>query len=177
MALNTVSQRVLDAVYARLSSVTSGFNVGIVNQAPNYNLSPNFVEIDWGQNSTNFYFAQIDPLLLEQSGILRYPFACMYIKESAQTGEQRFNQFSGLVRCVFEVHLAWTQIKGLRNHEAYCNCVEDVVIDVINRVENQNWGKPLVYNGGIQSKRGPLVYGAKNFKQPIGFQMLFGIHE
>lgn len=177
MSLDRSSQRVLDAVYARLSSSTDGFNPGIANNAPNYSLSSSFIQVDWGVNSKNFYFAQIDPELLEKSGILTYPFACMYIKETGQTGEQRFTQFSGLVRCIFEVHLSWTNIRGKQNHEVYLNCVEDVVFDVINRVENQNWGKPLVYNGNIQAKRGPLIYGAENFKQVIGFSMLFGLHQ
>ncbi len=175
--LNKISQRVLDAVYARLSDANTGFNVGIANNASNYGLSPNFIQIDWSSASQNFYFAQIDPALLETSGILKYPFACLYTKESAQTGEQRFNQFSGLIRCILEVNLSWTQIKGLQNHEIYSNCVEDVVYDVINRVENQNWGEPLVYNGGIQCKRGPLIFGAQNFRQVVGFSMLFGLHQ
>lgn len=73
--------------------------------------------------------------------------------------------------------MSWTQIKGLQNHEAYANCVEDVVFDVINRVENQNWGKPLTYNGQVQCKRGPLIYGAQNFKQVIGFSMMFQVDQ
>ena len=177
MALNQVSQQVLTAVYSRLSSATTGFNPGIATNASNYSLSPTFVQIDWSAQSSNFYFAQIDPELLEKSGILRYPFACMYIKESAQTGTQKFNQFSGAIRCILEVNLSWANIKGIQNTEAYPNCVEDVVFDVINRVENQNWGKPLVYNGGIQCKRGPLIYGAQNFRQVVGFSMLFELHQ
>jgi hypothetical protein len=177
MALVQVSQQVLTAVFTRLSDPAAGFNPGIVNNAPNYNLPPNFVQLDFTGTSSNFYFAQIDPALLETTGLINYPFGCLYIKESAQTGEQRFTQFSGIVRCIFEVHLSWVPIKGLQNHEAYSCCVEDVVIDVINRVQNQNWGKPLVYNGQIQTKRGPLIYGAQNFKQVVGFSMMFGYHQ
>lgn len=174
--LNRVSHQVLTAVYNRLSDQSSGFNIGLSTAAAVYGISPTFAQIDWSPQSSNFYIAQIDPELLEKSGILRYPFACLYIKESGETNDQKFNQFSGLIRCIFEVHMSWGQIKGLQNHEVYANCIEDVVYDVINRVQNQNWS-PVVYNGQIQCKRGPLIYGAQNFKQVIGFSMLFQLHQ
>lgn len=176
MSLFKVSQAVVTAVYNRLSDPVTGFNPGIAANVSNYGL-PVFLTIDWSPTSKNFMFAQIDPALMDETGIIAYPFACIYTKESAHTGEQRFTQFSGIIRCIFEVHMSWIPIKGLQNHEAYPNCVEDVVYDVINRLENQNWGKPLVYNGGIQCKRGPLLFGAGNFKQAIGFSMLFGLHQ
>jgi len=175
MALVKVSQRVIYAVQSRLSA-SDGFNAGITAQAPNYGLSP-FIQVNWTANSTNFVLGQIEPDLLDNTGIISYPFVTLYILESGQTGEQRFSQFSGLVRCIFDVYLSWIPIKGKQNHDAYANCVEDVVYDVINRTPNQDWGKPLVYNGTIQCRRAPIIYGAENFKQKVGFAMLFGIHE
>lgn len=177
MALATVSQKVLDALYARLSSVTTGFNAGILAQAPVYSIPTDFMHIDWANTSRNFAFAQVNPDLLEQSGVFKYPFSCLYVLESGQTGEQKFTQFSGMVRCVFEVYLSWKSMTGKQNHEAYANCVEDVVYDVVNRLENQNWGKPLVYNGMIQCKRGPLVFAAENWRQRVGFSIMFGLHQ
>ncbi len=176
MSLNKVSQRVLDAVYARLSSATDGFNARLAINAPAYNL-PIFFQIEWTGTSQNFFFAQINPDMLEQTGIFKYPMACMYIQESGQTGDERFHQFSGVVRCIFEVYLSWKNIRGKQNHEAYANCVEDVVYDVIQRVENQNWAMPLVYNGMIQCRRGPLQFAAENFRQRVGFSMVFQIHQ
>lgn len=177
MALNLVSQVVLNAVLARLSDAGTGFNIGIVNNAPNYSLPP-FIQLDFTPGtSNNFYIAQIDPQLLEETGIIKYPFACLYTKESSFTGDQRFTQFSGIVRCILEVNLSWISIRGLQNHESYVNCVEDVVFDVINRTANQNWGKPLTYNGGIQRKSGPLRFGAQNFVQTVGFSMLFQVDQ
>ena len=177
MALNKVSQAVLQQVYSRISDPDTGFNPGLVTNAVVYGLSPTFINIDWSSTSTNFYFGQIDPELLEKSGLVKYPFACMYIKESQQTGTQKFNQFSGAVRCILEMHMSWGQVKGIQNFEAYPSCVEDVVFDVMNRVANQNWAYPAVYNGQIQCKRGPLLFGGNNFKQAIGFSMLFEVHQ
>lgn len=171
-----ISQQVLDAVYARLSAA-NGFNAGIIAQAPNYSLPTNFISIDWSTASQNFYYDQIDSELLEKSGTIVYPFACLYIADSAHTGEQRFTQFSGLIRCVFEINLSWVPMRGMQNREIYSNCIEDVVIDVINRVDNQNWGKPLVYNGGVQCRRSPTVFGAQNYKKKLTFNLLFGLHQ
>ena len=177
MSLNAVSSQVVTQVYSRLSDPVGGFNPGIVANAANYNLPTNFIVVDWSTSSANFVFGQVDPLLVEKSGIITYPWAALYIRESANTNIQKFNQFSGQVRCVFDVYLSWIPIKGLQNFDAYPNCVEDVVLDVINRVENQDWAMPVVYNGQIQSKRGPVIYGANNWKQQIGFSMIFEVHQ
>ena len=171
-----VSQRILDAVFARLSAA-DGYNAGIAVQAPIYGLAAATMTLDFTAASQNFYFDQIDSEMLEQSGTIRYPFACLYILESAQTNEQKFTQFSGSVRCILEVNLSWTPVRGTQNREIYSNCIEDVVVDVINRLSNQNWGKPLVYNGQIQCKRGPTVFGAQNYRKKIGFSMIFGLHQ
>lgn len=175
MALNKVSQEVIDAVLTRLSDV-AGFNAGILTQAAVYGLPTDFVLVDWTVTSNNFVLGQITPDQLELSGILTYPFVCLYILETAQQGLQKFSQFSGAVRCIFDVYLSWRQIRGIHNFEAYVNCVEDVVFDVINRVGNQNWPNPLVYNGGISSKRGPLQFAGENFRQRVGFSMMFEVH-
>lgn len=177
MALNKVSQRVLDAVYARLSDPTSGFNPRFVTNAGIYGISPTFFQIEWAGTSQNFFFAQVNPDMLEQTSIFKYPMANMFIQESGHTGVERFHQFSGIIRCIFEVWLSWKNIRGKQNHEIYANCVEDVVYDVIQRVENQNWPNPLVYNGDIQCRRGPLTFAAENFRQRVGFSMLFQIHQ
>lgn len=177
MALTTISQKILDAVYSRLSNATTGFNPSFASQAVQYSISPTFVQIDWSAQSQNFFFAQLGPDMLEQSSIFRYPLAFMYIGESAQIGTQKFAKYSANVRCVFELYLSWKNMKALQNYEKYTNCVEDVVVDVINRESNQNWGKPLVYNGNIQCKRAPVVFGAENFRQRMGFAMLFEIHQ
>jgi hypothetical protein len=174
VSLYAVSQQVLTAVYNRLSDPVTGFNPGVVTNAPNYGIT-NPLQVDWSPSSMNFTFGQIDPSLVDDTGILTYPFVTLYTKESAQDGNQRFTQFSGIIRAIFECNLSFIPIKGQQNFEAYGNMLEDVVIDVINRTANQNWGKPITYNGQIQCKRGPVLYGAENFKQQVGFSMLFRV--
>ena len=175
--LARVSQQVVDAVYSRLSSVTNGYNVGIATQAATYGLPASSMQLNFAAGSQNFYFDNVDTESLEKSGIVAYPCACLYVLDSVQTNDQKFAQFSGAIRCVFEVNLSWTSIKGMQGRESYSSCVEDVVFDVINRLDNQNWGKPLVYNGQIQCRRGPSVFGAQNWKKKLTFVVLFQVHQ
>lgn len=175
MALNSVSSKIVDAVYARLSAPT-GVNLGIATLSPLVGIQP-FLVVDWSPTSNNFVFGQTDPALITKTGIFTYPFSCLYILDSAQTGIQKFTQFSGSIRCIYDVYLSWVSIKGQQNYEVYPNCLEAVVFDVINRVENQNWGKPLVYNGMIQCRRGPLQFSGSNFQQRVTFQMIFELHQ
>lgn len=175
MALNKVSQAVQDAAFSRISDPVTGINPGIATNCALYSL-PNFLTIDFSATSNNFFQCQIEPELFETSGIIKYPCAALYTLESAETNTQKFNQFSGTIRSILEINLSWAQIKGLQNFERYCNCLEDVVFDVYNRVANQNWPNPLVYNGQIQCKRGPARFGGNNFKQKIGFAAIFEVH-
>ena len=174
--LGKVSQQVLDAVYSRLSA-SNGYNAGVATQAPLYGLAASSIQLDFSPSSQSFYFDQIDSEMLEKSGTIKYPFACLYILDSMQTNEQKFTQFSGAIRCILDVNISWVPVRGTQNREIYSSCIEDVVIDVINRVENQDWGKPLVYNGQIQCRRGPTIFGAQNYKKRITFVMAFGLHQ
>jgi hypothetical protein len=177
MAVDQISQRALTAVFARLSTTSNGYNAGIAAQAPLYGLTASTMQLDFSPTSQNFYFDQIEAEDMEKTGTITYPFACLYVRDSVQTNEQKFTKFSGAVRCLLDVNLSWVAVRGTQNREAYSNCVEDVVIDVINRLDNQNWGKPLVYNGNIQCFRGRTVFGARNFVKKISFAMIFGVHQ
>ncbi len=179
MPVNNVGQNVLDAVYARLTNQTYGYNSAIQSQAPSYSLAPNELTIDFSTASQQFIFGQIDPDSLEESSPFKYPLGMLYILETGQTGTQKFNQFSGVVRCIFEVHVSHTKITHKYNYEAHMSCVEDAVVSVLNRVENQDWSDypMVVYNGGITSKRGPIKQAGDNWRQRIGFSMMFENHE
>lgn len=176
MALNQVSQQVLDAVYDRLSAA-NGFNAGVAAQAPLYGLSPTFCVIDWSTTSNNFFMDQIDSEDLDSSAPITFPFACLYTLESKQMGLQKFAQFSGLVQCVFEVSLSWTDLRGKSRGGYYASCIEDVMLDVMNRVGNQNWPAHVSYNGNIQCRPGRTAYGQQNWKKKIGFLMTFQVDE
>jgi len=176
MAVAQISQRVLAAIKSRLVAGSGGFNQLMISQARAYGLEP-FLTIDFSATSTNFFLAQVAPDLLEQTAIFTYPLLCLYILESEVTNDQKFQTFSGAVRAIIDVYLSYKNIRGKQDHESYASCVEDVVIDIMNREANQNWGNPLVYNGDIRCKRGPLLFAAENWRQRVGFSLLFGVHE
>jgi hypothetical protein len=176
-----ISQSVLNAVYTRLSDPEFGYNPGMQAQAPVYGLAlpaygtpTNWGLLDFSPTSQTFYFDQIDSEALERSGTIQYPFACLYVLESQETNTVKFTKVSGLIRCIFEVNLSFIGVRGIQNREVYSNCIEDVVLDIINRENNQNWPFPLVYNGMFHCKRGPTVFGAQHWKKKIGFSLMFG---
>jgi hypothetical protein len=176
--LAKVSDNVLQAVYTRLTDATFGYNAGITTQGALYSgLDTTRLLLDFSSTSQNFCFDDVDAADMEKTGNPVYPFGCLHIAESAHTGAQRFTQFSGLVQCNFEVTLSWVPMRGMQNREMYANCFEDVVIDVMNRVENQNWGKPIVYNGGIRVVRGKTTFGGSNFVKKMMASMLFEIDQ
>lgn len=178
MAVTDISDKVLDAALARISHASTGLNATWAAYAPTKGLSASLINFDYTIDSQNFFLAQINPDLFEQTGILRYPCACLYVLESAQTGTQKFNKFSGVVQLVMELYLSWGDIKGNKIHfDRQCNAIEAVLVDVFNRVENQNWGKPLVYNGMIRCRRGPLSFAGENWRQRIGCSLVFEVHE
>ena len=177
MPVNTTSQRILTAVYTRLSASVGGLNANFAAKAATYGIPATYLLIDWTATSQNFFYAQADGDLLDATNAVKYPLCCLYILESAPTNEQKFTQFSGLISCIFDVWLSWKSMRVLQVQEAYAGCVEDSVFDAINRLDAQNWGKPLVYNGQISCRRGPLRMAGENLRQQVGFRMLFGLHE
>lgn len=172
-----VSDLALKATFTRISHPVLGFNPLFAQQAVVYGISPGFAQFDFSTRSHDFCFGQISPDLLEETGFIKYPFSCMYVLESGQTGSQKFTTFSGVVRIIYDVYLSWTKITGLFDFEVYANCVESAVISVANEVQNQDWGKPLVYNGGVQCRRGPLSFAGENWRQKVGFSFMFEVHD
>jgi hypothetical protein len=178
VAVTDISDKVLDAALARLAHATTGLNATWAAYAPTKGIPASLINFDFTIDSQSFFLAQLDPDLLEQTGIIKYPCAYMYIPQSAHAGLQKFNKFSGAVQLVLELYLSWKDIKGNKLHFArYSNAVEAVVIDIFNRVENQDWGKPLVYNGMIKCRRGPLKFAGENWRQLVGFSLEFELHE
>lgn len=173
--LYQVSNLVADAVFSRISDPNTGINPLFRQCATLLGIDPYFLNFDFSPTSSNFYRAYVDPVELDVSGIVTYPFGCMYTLESAQDNHQKFTIFSGLVREVVDIYLSWTEIRGINDFEVYTHCVENAMISFANGTANQNFGKPITYNGNIQCKRGPLTFAAENWRQKVGFSLMFRI--
>jgi hypothetical protein len=181
MSVLQISDLAVQAIYNRLSHPTTGFNATFVENATAHGIPADYISIDFDPQTTkNFAFAYLEPDAIEQSMTASFPFATLYCMESdnLRGDPQKFSSFSGIVRIVFEVFLSWKPILGKAvRFDRYGSCVESAVVDVINRVENQNWGHPLAYNGNIQCRRGPLQFAAENWRQRISFSIIVGVHK
>lgn len=173
--LYDVSGVVTSEVLTRLSDVASGFNATVALAAAAKGLQP-FISIDFSDTSANFFQGDIDPELYEKSGDLKYPAMSLYTVSSRFTGGQKFNQWSGDVVVGIDVFLSWRNIKGRVPFDRYCDCVENAMFDVVNRVENQDWAYPVVYNGQIACDRAKTVFGAGNFRKDMRFGLAFQVH-
>lgn len=176
-AVTRISDRAVAAVFQRLSSNSTGFNPLFRQLAGTYQIDPEFCQFDFTEQSTNFMFAQVNSEMLEVTGHIKYPFGCMYTLESAHTNDQKFTTFSGMIQVIFDIYLSWGTTTGIFDFEKYVNCVEATVISIMNVLPNQDWGKPLVYNGGIRCRRGPLTFSAENWRQKVGFSIMIGLHD
>jgi hypothetical protein len=170
-------QKVITQILALLQDPVRGFNVSVLQKAPLFSIPTDFIKLDFGTKSANFFLGQVDPTILEESGIINFPMACLYILEYQQTNSQKFSGISGIVRCVLDVYNSWTKITGLQNFDKYAHCVSSVVLGIINRQDNQVWTQPVTYNGNIQVKRGPVTLGGKNYVQQVSFSMIFEVNE
>lgn len=175
MPINKISQAAVDAVFARLSDTATGFNVTIAAACAAYAV-PSFFTLNFSGTSQNFFLGQLDPDELEQSSPFKYPMACLYSIESQSTQIQKFNKFSGAVRAVLDCYVTWKSAKVIQNFDRYASIVEDTIVDVINRERNQNWPYPVVYNGNLHVKKGPVRFAGENFRQQIAGAMDFEVH-
>ena len=171
-----ISDVALDSVFDTFSNVETGLNPLWFQQAPLYGISPTWAQFDFTDDSDNFIRGQVDADQYETSGEINYPFACLYVLESANTNNIKFATFSGMVRVVLDVYLSWGPIRGIPNFEKYCNCMESTVVSAINTWTNQaSFTRPLAYNGQVQCRRGPAIFAGENWRQKIGFSFLFEV--
>lgn len=166
------------AVLSLLSNEAKGFNPLFVQQAAIYGIPVDWAQLDFSDSTDNFIQGQVDPDQYESSGEISYPFACLYVLESANTNNIKFATFSGFVRVVLDVYLSWGAIRGIPNFEKYSNCLESVVVSVMNSWQNQAFSnRSLTYNGGVQCRRGPITFAGENWRQRLGFSFLFQVDE
>ena len=171
-----ISDVALNSVFSTLSDPAAGFNPLFIQQATAYGVPPTYAQFDFTDASKNFIIGQVDPDQYETTGEIGYPFGCLYVLESANTNLTKFSTFSGMVRVILDVYLSWGPIRGIPNFEKYCNCVESAVISAMNLWERQaSFIKPLSYNGVVQCRRGPAVFGGENWRQKLGFSFMIEV--
>lgn len=169
-----ISGEVRAQCFNRLASSTTGFNPLYAAQVT---LNPSQLKpvvIDFTSPSNNFLFGQIgDADRLEQTGFLKYPFVNMYTLESGNGNLEKFNSFAGQIRVGIEFWLSFPQQRQLFDFEAIPDAVEAVMYYIFNRQDDQDWTNNVVYNGQMSSRRSPLVFAGENWRQRVGFSLIF----
>lgn len=172
--MTQIGRKVREAVIVRLSDTTRGFNAAYNSIAASYNIPP--INLNYTSLSQDFYIGQVNADDLEKSGIFKYPLMALYVVDATNQNFQKFAKFSGNIRVNVDFWQSWGSLRGLHDFEIYGDVFEQAFIDVLNRENNQNFGAPLVYNGDVVIKRGPVALGGQNWRQRITATSLFQVH-
>jgi hypothetical protein len=174
MPLDDITGEVLAQCFAKVSDPVKGFNPLYAAEVVAAPLLVKPIVIDFSDPSNNFIFGQIgDADKLEQSGFIKYPLMNMYALESANGNLEKFNRFAGQIRVAMEF---WVSFPGQRqafNYEIPLNKIEAVMYHIFNRQDDQAWTNNVVYNGQMSARRSPLVFAGENWRQRIGFSLIF----
>lgn len=168
----SISKRVRSALFARLSRV---FNDRLQALSADYGVQPFTIDFNAVPKSSSFFFGRLDPVDIEESSVFRYPFMCVYTRQSANQTRQKPATFSGVVNAGVDIHLTWLQSAANQDFETLADCVEETVIGIMNDLTTQNWGQGIIYSGQIGCDRGMVTTGAKNWRQKLTFTMVFEV--
>lgn len=161
---------------ARLSDPNYGFNAKYAAIQLDYNVPA--ISIDWSASSTNFAWGRIPPDLVEETSPFSYPLLTI----SADRGQQdpsalrvRFQQFSGIVLGVVEMHLSWIEEQVI-DFETWPDSVVAAMFDSINDPSTPNsWGSGLLYNGEMSFQKGPIIAAGQNWRRTLTFSCPFRV--
>lgn len=176
MSVSRLSRQARLAVYVRLKDPIGGFNP--LMQAICAEEGVTAVPINFEPKSPNFFFAQFEKVddLLKSGTPMKYPVMTIYTTSSGNANIQKFNKFSGLIAVGVDYWVSWKQARALSDFEIWGDLFEEVVVDVMNRENNQTFGGSLVYNGTIAGSRKPVTLEGENWQQKFTVKLLFQVH-
>lgn len=174
-----VSKRIRDQIKTRLADATYGFNPTYDANSQIYGVTPYTVDFNDPASKT-FFLGQIDynqliltsPVKTSSQGVLM-----LYTTRVQDTHVQKFQRFSGVVDAALDVYYSHKRSSALQDFESTGDCLEDTVLDILNRQANQNWDYATVWNGNVQFLRYPVRQAGESWLQPFRFQMQFEVHE
>jgi len=163
-----VSKLFRDAVIAKLSHATTGFNARLAAVASTYGITA--FEIDFTTGS-NFFQGALTPDVLARSSRVQAPFMCLYATGWHNENQEKSRVFSGPVDLTLDVELAWQQDNpDETNFESMADAVEDVILATLNESTHSGWGS-VVYAKQIECVRSPVSLDASSFSQSLSFNM------
>lgn len=174
---------VIDAVLARLSDPLEGFNATFNDNAATFDGVAANMAIDFtSAPSKNFVLGDVDPSDFEQTSPFTYPMLTLFATRVRNTNRVKFNTFSGIVTCGFNVFVTWRNNNVKRDFESYAHAVTSTGLWIMNRARlsepsDQDWGLNVVYNGDVEVVRSAVKPGKDNWFKQIGFQMTFEVDQ
>lgn len=151
-----IAARPLEALLAKLRDGSTGFNKQMDAKAPNYKVKPWKIEFPvdlYSNNTTNFFLGQINPEQISEQGAVGHNRAWMYAFSSDNMNYEKPSNFSGIVRVGLDFNLEWTCSGKDQNFETPSLLLEDVVSEIIQPYNSQNWGLDVIYNGAFSCQR------------------------
>lgn len=144
----------LEAMLAKLSSNTKGFNISVSNAAPGYNVTkPYVIEFPttlYYPNTRSFIFGKLNPDDVGDYGVADITRMCMYPVDVDNQNIEKPRDFSGVVRCGIDFHIQWKEVGNKINFISLALLTEDALLQVFNLNSVQNWGTGVVYNGDFR---------------------------
>jgi hypothetical protein len=174
--MSQVSKRIRDLIKEQMRV---WFNDNVDQSLQEYELSGDQIGwkgIDWTLGSDNFFFGRLSPALLEQSTPFRYPLLTIDTLRSQNNPRGiKVTEFGGQVSAVIDVHLSWTEDSAIQDFASWADAFEDALYATMND-DTAFVGGNVIYNRDISVNRGPIVFGAQNWRQslscPVSFLVL-----
>lgn len=176
-----ISALPLEACLVKLSDNTTGFNARLRTCAPDYGIKPfaiAFPQTLLNNGTPSFVLGKMTPEMMA----VHFPSAqtkmAMYVDQAQNQNIEKPRNFSGLVAIGIDLHLQWQLSDNSQLFEPYSLAVEDVMGDVLNLANIQNWGAGVVYNGAFSIIRGPIavpVDGQGSYRQLVGTRLTFEV--
>lgn len=161
-------------VRAVLAQPVTGFNARFAGVALDYGLQP--FTIDWSPSSKQVWDAPLDPEDLDATSPARYPLVMLYAVASANRNLRKFSLFSGQVEVALDWHISWKRGNAPRDAELVADAIEDTVYQVVNDADFQAVAAaPLIWNGDISLRRGPLLMGGEHWLRTLAFRLTFEV--
>lgn len=170
--MSIISALCRQQVYARLNA---SFNTTLATVAPTYGVQPFVIDFATVPNSINFFYGKLRREDIERSGVQKGSIIALYTEKSANRNLQKATLFAGPVLVGIDIHMSFRGGKANQDFEAMPDALEDVMLQVMNARNTQNWGMAVVYNGQIGMDRGPVEFGAENWKKTLQFTMQFDV--
>ncbi len=175
-----ISARPLEALLAKLRNPNTGFNFQMQAKASAYRLPPlklDFPPDIYSNNTNDFFLGQINPEQISDQGPVGHNRAWLYAYSSDNQNFEKPNNFSGLVRVGLDFNLEWTCSASDQNFEAPSLLLEDVVSEIVQPYNQQNWGSDVVYNGAFSCQRTMVDQSGsgttRELRQLIMFRLVF----